>query len=203
MMRTSLLAYLLGTAFLLPACGFHPMYGAAAIDARPQMQNALNSIEIGLIPDHSGLMLRNFLIDRFYKNGHPQNPVYSLSFAPIKESREDLDITVDEETTRSQLRQSTAFTLTRLDTGEAVLTRSIYSIASYNVLESQFTTRVTAENARQNGINDLARQTEQAIVLYLGNPEPSLAFTSPPTAKQAEEERLKAERIKQTEELRK
>ena len=52
-------------------------------------------------------------------------------------------------------------------TGQPVLERALSTITSYNVLGSQFSTRVTEQNARDNGLNDLSRQIEQAVVLYM------------------------------------
>jgi LPS-assembly lipoprotein len=47
-----------------------------------------------------------------------------------------------------------------------VLSRTLLASTSYNVLSSQFTTRVSEDDARLNALNDLARQAEQQIVLY-------------------------------------
>jgi LPS-assembly lipoprotein len=154
---------------MLAACGFHPLYAPPPSGAS-SMQAALNTIAIDNIPDREGLYLRNQLIDRFYKTGEPTNPIYKLSLSKIEESKEGLDITVDEESTRAQLRQKTLLTLTRVADHEVVLTRTLYNVASYNILKSQYTTRVSEDNARLNAINDLARQVEQAIVLYLQQP---------------------------------
>jgi LPS-assembly lipoprotein len=166
-MKSFFAVILLFSTLTLAACGFRPMYGDRAIAASPSVQSALNAIEIANIPDRSGLYLRNQLIDRFYKSGAPADPLYRLTLNRIEEVRTGLDVTIDEESTRAQLRLSTALTLNRADTGEAVLTRPLYALVSYNILESQFTTRVAEDNARLNGLNDLARQIEQAIVLKL------------------------------------
>lgn len=157
-------------ALTVTACGFRPMYGDQAIASSPSVQSALNSIQIANIPDRSGLYLRNQLIDRFYKSGAPASPVYHLTVNKIDEVRTGLDVTIDEESTRAQLRLSTTLTLTRADTSEVLLARPLYTLVSYNILESQFTTLVAEDNARLNGLNDLARQIEQAIVLKLAEP---------------------------------
>ena len=161
------------TLLALSACGFRPLYGAGAAGTDHTIRGELSTIAIAPIPDRSGVMLRNLLIDRLHTAGTPINPRYTLTVAPIIEAREDLDITVDEESTRAQLRNKTGFTLTRAGTGEVVMTRTVYALASYNILESQFTTRVAADNARANNLADLARQIEQAIVTHLANPRPS------------------------------
>ncbi len=151
---------------MLPACGFTPLYADGGGDLRAPITAALNDIAIVPIPDRDGQALRNGLIDRFYKNGTPRHPTLTLSVAPLIEAVTDLDVTADDEATRRQLRLSTTFTLKDPVRADPLLTRSIYAIVSYNVLESQFTTRVAEQTARDNAVVDLARQIEQALVIY-------------------------------------
>lgn len=153
------------TVLLLSACGFTPMYGASGTTR--QVQTALNDIYVEIIPDREGQYLRNRLIDRFHGAGTPQSPRYRLSLAPLTERRTDLDITKTANTTRAQLRLGTKMTLRDTASGAVLLTRDLTSTASYNVLASQFTTQVSEENTRLNVLDDLARQAEQQIVLYL------------------------------------
>ncbi len=126
------------------------------------MCNAINNI-----PDRSGQYLRNALIDRFYRDGRPINPHYTLNISEVQESSIDLDITKDSDATRAQLRLTSSFTLTDTQSGEIVLSRPLKAISSYNVLTSEFSTRVSAKNTRENALNDIARQIELQIALYL------------------------------------
>jgi LPS-assembly lipoprotein len=57
--------------------------------------------------------------------------------------------------------------LVDISTGENVLSRPVKAITSYNVLGSQFTTRVSENDAREAALEDLARQIETQIALYL------------------------------------
>jgi LPS-assembly lipoprotein len=152
----------LSTALSLSACGFTPLYSQNA-----QVSAHLDQIQIGIIPDRSGQFLRNALIDRFYQTGTPSAPLYHLKIEPIAESISDLDITKSSDATRAQLRLRTTMTLTDTATGNAVLTRQLRSITSYNILQSQFTTNVSEQDARESGLNDLARQIERQISLHL------------------------------------
>ncbi|PCI55429.1 MAG: hypothetical protein COB36_07340 [Alphaproteobacteria bacterium] len=153
----------------LSACGFEPIYGThlQSNAGQESVQSQLAQVEIDGIPDRSGQFLRNALIDKFYRKGRPQSLRYTLHVEPIKESTIDLDITKSSDATRAQLRLKTAMILKDEMTGEIVLTRSLRSIASYNVLTSEFATRVSAQNMRENALNDLARQIELQIALYL------------------------------------
>lgn len=153
----------------LNACGFSPMYGTVANSKSGAVEEKLSQVEIDIIPDREGQFLRNQLIDRFYRSGMPRSAPYALKVAPLNESISDYDITVESEATRRQLRITTAMTLIDTNTGNAVLQRSLQSITSHNVLESEFSTLVTEQSAREAALNDLARQIERHVSLYLGS----------------------------------
>ena len=151
----------------LAACGFTPMY--AQSDSTGTVKSNLSQIEISIIPDRSGQYLRNELIDRFYISGYPNNPKYQLTVSPIVERISDFDITVESEATRQQIKLSTVLRLKDLETNAEVLTRSVTSITSNNILESEFSTLITEQSARDAALNDLARQIERQIALYFSN----------------------------------
>lgn len=152
--------------FLLPACGFEPVYGVNRNTAIG-VEDKLALIEIENIPDREGQFLRNALITNFYRNGRPTSPRLTLRVAPIKESKQDLDITKDADATRGQLSMQTTIVLSDSTSGETLLQRRVQSTASYNILTSEFANRVSEQNTRENVLNDLARQIEQHVVLAL------------------------------------
>ena len=157
---------------LLAACGFTPLYGGGAAggtgSSAASASGGLDAVEIALIPDADGVYLRNALIDRFYTGGYPADPRYRLDIAWIETTRSDYDLTEDAEATRRQIRLATTMTLTDTESGEVVLTRSLNAVNSYNVLGSQFTTRVSEADAREAALTDLARQVETQTALFLG-----------------------------------
>lgn len=157
---------LIPALFAVTACGFHPVYGVnkyTPVGAETKFEQ----VEINNIPDREGQYLRNALIDRFYREGRPTNPAYILDVAPLKESRRNLDVTIDSDTTRAQLTVRTNMTLRDTQSKKTVLQRKLHSTASYNVLGSEYTNTVSEENARRNTLDDLARQIELQIGLYL------------------------------------
>jgi LPS-assembly lipoprotein len=154
--------------FALVGCGFTPLYGTKSTpDLSVQNGIGFNQIAIDTIPDQQGQYLRNQLIDRFYKNGYPDSPRYHLAIAPIAETEQSLAIAKSTESTRNQLRMATRFELKDKNTGAVMLTRDVVGITSYNILVSEFATRVAEDNARTNALNDLARQIELQLGLYL------------------------------------
>jgi len=155
------------SVLIVSACGFHPVYGVNKYTA-VGVEEYFSNIAISNIPDREGQYLRNKLIDRFYRNGRPTQPQYTLTITPIQEYERDLDITVDSDTTRGQLRLTTTMKLTDTN-GEELLDRNLRAIASFNIIESEFANRVSEQDTRENLLNDLARQIETHIALYFKN----------------------------------
>ena len=152
--------------FVLTACGFSPMYGKHSGAQKADVKTGLNQIAIEIIPDREGQFLRNALIDRFYAGGMPSNPAYRLYIDKIQESVADFDLTLESEATRRQLYLSTKMRLVDTQTQKILLERQLSAITSHNVLESEFSTIVTEQSAREAALNDLARQTERHLALY-------------------------------------
>lgn len=143
------------------------MYGSAASTGMTAEQG-LDKIDIALIPNAEGVFLRNELIDRFYQNGYPADPLYTLIMTEIRETESDFDVTIESEATRRQLTLTTTLQLTDLKTGETILTRPLKTVTSYDVIGSQFATRIAEEDARKAALRDIARQAEMQISLFLG-----------------------------------
>lgn len=149
-------------------CGFTPMYGSGATGSSGlSTTQGLDQIDIDLIPDESGVYVRNILIDQFYQGGYPSSPRFRLNVSTIQEQIAYLDITVDSESTRRQITVRSTLQLIDLSTGATVLSRNVSAISSYNVIGSQFTTRVSENDAREGALADLARQIETQVALYL------------------------------------
>ena len=170
MTHISTISIFLGASvLLLSGCGFQPVYGthqaAPPLSTNQAAATALSQIDIAIIPDHVGQILRNDLIDRLYRNGYPSNPIATLNIKKLEESKTELDLTKSSEATRSQLRIKTNMQLVD-SSGHILLNRDIQTITSYNVLGSEFATRVSEEDSRQSALNDLARQVELNLSLY-------------------------------------
>lgn len=152
-------------ALFITACGFHPVYGVnkyTPIGAETKFQQ----ISIANLPDREGQYLRNALIDRLYRDGRTTAPTYNLTLTPLRETQRNLDVTIDSDTTRAQLRIETTMQLIDTSTKETLISRTLNSTASYNVLGSEFTNRVSEQSTRENILDDLARQIEMQISLY-------------------------------------
>jgi LPS-assembly lipoprotein len=169
------------SALSVSACGLSPVYGDHANGgANSSVSAALDSLYIDSIPDRSGQKLRNDLMDRFYQTGRKNmaEAVYRLHVSSIGESIYGLGIAKDATATRSQIRLTASFTLSRVNDpeGKPLISRSITAVSSFNTLASQYTTLVSEEDARDQTLRDLADQISAMLELYFTNPA---AFTTP------------------------
>lgn len=164
-MRHFLILTLLSCA-LLSGCGFEPMYQSAGQYDSGVAQDFKN-VSIPAIPNREGQILRNELIDRLHGGSEVINARYRLQISRIGEARRNFDITETSDTTRTQLRLTSEMRLIDTESNKIALTRRLESFASYNILESQFTTRVSRDYARENALRDMAGQIERQLALYL------------------------------------
>lgn len=197
--RTALVFVALIAAFALSGCGFSPVYGNYANAGRaPAVSGALDSIYIDSIPDRSGQKLRTQLMDRFYQTGRKNlaDAQYRLRISGVGESIYGLGIAKDATATRSQIRLSSQFILTRAGDpeGKPLLIRTVGAVSSFNTLASQYTTLVTEEDARDQAIHDLSDQIATMLELYFTNPA---AFPEPvdPAAAAAAQEQEKRDAL--------
>ena len=154
----------------LAGCGFTPVYATGSHNkAAASLPAQLQQIDIALIPNREGQFLRNTLIDRFYTDGMPVNARYRLNIKEIEERIFDFDVTISSEATRQQLKLNTVMDLVARDTKKTVLSKNLVAISSHNILESEFSTMVTEQSAREDALNDLARQIERQLALYFAN----------------------------------
>ncbi len=143
----------------ITACGFTPVYGTKTVSTD------LSNVEIAVIPNKEGVIVRNHLIDTLYKNGYPSSPDYKLIVSPIEEKIVEIAIDQDDEASRAQLRQQTTFRLVDTD-NKTVLQRTVRATSGYNILAGQFTTFVTEEDARKQALEVISNNIITQLELY-------------------------------------
>jgi len=159
--RCLLAATLLTAALTISGCGFEPLHGQRS----GASSAALSAIDVQLIADRSGQMLRNELLQQMQPRG--QTPTrYSLAVT-LTESLSNLGIRKDEVATRANLTLSASFTITELGGAKRVFSGSARSVNSYNILTSDFATLSAREDARRRGINQLALEIRERLSVWL------------------------------------
>lgn len=151
----------IGAALAIAGCGFEPIHGQRS----GASSAALAAIDIQLIADRSGQMLRNELLQQMQPRG-PARARYSLSIT-MQESLANLGIRKDEVATRANLTLSARFTITELGGAQRKFSGSARSVNSYNILTSDFATLSAREDARRRGVNQLALELRERISVWL------------------------------------
>ena len=159
--RSLLAASVLAAALAMSGCGFEPLYGQRS----GASSAALSAIDIQLIADRSGQMLRNELLQQMQPRGQTRTR-YSL-VVTLTESLSNLGIRKDEIATRANLTLSATFTITELGGAKRVFSGSARSVNSYNILTSDFATLSAREDARRRGVNQLALEIRERISVWL------------------------------------
>jgi LPS-assembly lipoprotein len=160
---------LLATLMLLPACGFHSVYGGHSSDGTPVAEE-LGQIFIDPIPDRAGQMLRNDLIDNFYRHGRPAAPLYILS-VKLKVSEEDLGTLANATTALAAVHASGEYTLK--DKSGKLLTSGISSsTGQYDKIASMYATQAAKDSAMERTVREVGEQLTARIGLYFAERKP-------------------------------
>ncbi len=155
------LALVFGLA--LNGCGFRPLYGED--DEGSTTFEDLETVQIAAVGGRTGQQLHNLLRDRINPRGQPNRPEYVLKIS-LSEQTEVLAIQQDEIATRANLRLSARFTLTKLKDNAVVFRGLSNSINSYNIVDSQYATYVSGNDARERALRELSEDIRLRLATY-------------------------------------
>ncbi len=145
---------------LTAACGFRPVYGGGA-----PVRADMAAVEIALIADRPGQLLRNALLDRLSPKGAAQSPRHVL-VVELSESKQNLAIRRDDSATRANLILTAHFSLRERQSSEVVLEGSSRSFNSYNISTYEFATLTAETDARRRATRELADDIATHLALY-------------------------------------
>ncbi len=148
-------------ALTAAGCGFSPLYGE-----RGAVADALAQVRIAQIADRTGQQLRNHLLLRLSPRGQPNNPAYVLKVRLVETGRA-LGVRRDDVATRANLEIDAAYVLERAGDGKALISSSVSSTTSYNILDSEFGTLKAEANARARAVHDLSDALTTRLAVYL------------------------------------
>lgn len=155
----------------LAGCGFQPLYGQRGVTGG-SMQDELAAIRIAPIADRSGQLLYNELRDRLNPYGKPGEPRYLLDVS-LAERSSELAFRGDETATRANLRLTANYTLRRsVSEGgtaetEVIAKGQTRTTTAYDILESQYATIVSIEDARARAIRVLSDDLQARLAVAL------------------------------------
>lgn len=150
-LQTLVLALVL---LILPACGFEPLYGRSGEDRRSTVDD-LATVRVVPLKDRAGQQLHNLLLTRLNPKGQPTAPAYLLNIDLTRTTRE-VGIRKDETATRANLVLTASYALKPVDRDTVVLRGELRSFNSYNILESQFPSYVSENDALKRGLRELS-----------------------------------------------
>jgi len=148
----------------LSACGFQPLYGEHGDGARTDAE--LGRIEVVAIESgRTGHDVYNALIDRLSPSGAPANPDYQLQ-VNLRERREGVAIERDASITRYNYRLLARYSLVDKRSGNIVHEGESRSIASYNVVDSQFATLMAQRDAEERAATELSEDIKLRLAIF-------------------------------------
>lgn len=153
---------LLLLALALPSgCGFRPLYGERADAAVPA---ELARTRIAVIPNESGQILRNHLIERLNPDGRPTGEDYVLNVA-LRETAQELAVRQNATVTRANLVVVANYSLTRPN-GDRVTSGAVSTITSYNILRDEFATLSAERSARERALRQISEDLRTRLALF-------------------------------------
>ncbi len=163
-MRRGVLVALAGAA--LAGCGFHPIYGTGT-EADSSVQNRLREINVLLIPERSGQLLRQALQARLERGGTGTAPRYDLA-VQYAISTEPIAILQDNSTSRVRLIGIANWTLVAQDAQRRTVTSgTAREVDGYNYINQQFFAVELASHSVQRRMADaLADQITTQLALH-------------------------------------
>jgi len=151
------------TAVFLASCGFQPLYGTDGESRRATAQ--LAKIRIEAIPDRTGQLLRNFLLDRINPQGQPIRPRYYLQ-VKINVTRTDLGIERDETATRALLVLTADYRLFNRAKKVVLVKGTTQSTNSFNIVASDFATLSAENDATERASREVSDDIKTRLALY-------------------------------------
>lgn len=152
-----------GLGGALGGCVVRPLYGTAASDDRAADDLAATAIRP--ISSRSGQQLHNALRDMLNPRGQPAGARYDLAVG-LQESLRESGLRRTETSTRGTLTLRADYRLTDRDDGRLLTSGRAQSIVGYNLVDSGYANHVSAEDARERGLRELAQEIRRRLALH-------------------------------------
>lgn len=158
-------------AAAIGGCGFRPLYGGR--DGTPEALDDFAAIKIAPINDRPGQQLRNDLLDLLTPHGEPARPRYTLK-VKLSEATSELAVQRSGLATRANLEVDASYVLGDVASGQPLVTDTATAVASYNILNSAYSTLVAHDFARTRALERIAEDIRLRLGLYFGS-KPAMA----------------------------
>ena len=150
-------------------CGFRPVY-APAKSGEAGSVDQLATVRIEPLRDRAGQQLHNFLRDELNPKGQPINPDFKLQ-VELSQRVETLAFRQDETATRANIIINSAFVLRAAEDDRVLYSGRLSSIQSYNILDEQYPTDISAADALRRGLRELSQDIKLRLAVYFRTAE--------------------------------
>ncbi|MCH2550393.1 MAG: LPS assembly lipoprotein LptE [Alphaproteobacteria bacterium] len=160
---------ILFSLFFLATCGFEPLH--------IQKQNTiklsvfLNRIHVLPIPERTGQLLRINLTNQLNPKGPSDENDYILSVI-LSEKKRDLGVRRDATATRTDLIITAEYVLKDIKKGAAIISGTVKSVTSYNILDADFANRSAEEDARRRASLHLSTEISTRLKIFFHEKSP-------------------------------
>lgn len=160
--------WLLAIVPTLGGCGFQPLYGTSQGDR--VVSERLGEIQVGLIPERSGQLLRQALVSRLERDGAKVAKRFDL-LVQLSLTADPNAIQLDNSASRVRLIGIATWMLVAQDAQKTtVASGSARELDGYNIVNQQFFSAELASSAVQRRMMDaLADQITIQIAIYINN----------------------------------
>jgi LPS-assembly lipoprotein len=146
----------------LSGCGFEPLMSQTS---HPRVQKEMQSIRVSTIPDRSGQILRNYLLDALAPKGRQGPELYTLTVR-LYEPLQEVAIRRDDTASRLSYTATVSFQLTD-PLSTPVFSGTSLVETTYEVTNSEFATLANQASARDRALQDVSNDVRQQIATFL------------------------------------
>lgn len=151
-------------ALSLSGCGFTPLYGG---DSGARVQQQMNEVAVGIIPDRTGQLLRLSLEDRL-QGGDTQTQQRYLLSVSYNISVQGIGVQEDTSTTRQRFTANASWSLAPIGSPQTKLTEGQASTEdALNIIDQQyFALTLDTETVDRQLADEIAGEIAQQVAAY-------------------------------------
>lgn len=156
--------------FFITACGFKPLYKKTNVF--DNTASKLNKIEITPVKNFDGtygVHLRNTLYNKFNITGVKNTSEYIMEINFSHPNLTTYTINADGTTSSYLVNMTANFTLKNKKDYKTLLSKSVSTSATYNILKNQYATEKLKQNAIKLNTENIAEQIYFTIINYFNS----------------------------------
>ncbi len=148
----------------LAACGFTPLYGG---DGGAGVQQRMNAVAVGIIPDRTGQMLREALQTQLDGGSAPEQELYVLSVS-YSIATEGIGVQPDTSTSRNRFIATATWSLAPIGDPDRPLAQGHASTEdAANIIDQQyFALSLETDTVNQHLADEIAGQISTQLAAY-------------------------------------